>query len=117
MSKIILTTKWQSSHSTLTVKDSVATWFSFVWITEHFSAQCENSHTDTFLPDSIYEKCGKRPHKYAVEFPMRVRAKPTQRPFKKVPNSMQFMGRDSWSGALAAAVSLGPFPQGMPLPR
>ena len=49
MSNIILTTKWQSSHSTLTVKDSVATWFSFVWITEHFSAQCENSHIDTFM--------------------------------------------------------------------
>ena len=30
---------------------------------------------------------------------------------------MQFMGRDSWSGALAAAASLGPVPQGMPLPR
>ena len=30
---------------------------------------------------------------------------------------MQFMGRNSWSDAPAAAASLDPIPQGMPLPR
>ena len=65
------------------------------------------------LPDSIFEKYGKTPHKYKAAFPMRVTAKPS----RKAPNSMQFMGRNSWSDAPAAAASLGPIPRGTPLPR
>ena len=68
MSKIILTTKWQSSHSTLTVEDSVATWFSFGWIIEHFSAQCENSHIDTFLIQSL-KNMEKPPTSIRLHFP------------------------------------------------